>query len=246
MEDQIYVLTDAQNAASLLSWALQPKERPVNNEHYYDLLQRYLQQPAFSQLVESLARGLRLSILAADDYGMILEPTEGSAFALPALEYRSSGGADERILDGLIHIAIATTIYPHPQDLEANMNVAQAVIRVEEVDVQLRELYRGLEENARTHPDPTVEEVHARLRETWRLYQERAPVKQTNKGRRGTTSTTIMIQHAFEFLKKHGCFQQVSNGYRPTRRYQVHVQQWSATRYYQVIQAILEKKNISD
>src|SRR5690242_6309815 len=49
MPEYFYDLNDVYDAGLLLSWAFQLKERPINNEHYLNLIQRYLHQPAFSQ-----------------------------------------------------------------------------------------------------------------------------------------------------------------------------------------------------
>src|SRR5258708_4096994 len=106
------------DAGRLIQWALQPRRHPVAEPEYRELLARYHDHPSFRDAIQAIADGLGLHIVKVSDFGIVLAPSENSVFAITPLNYRTSGSADERLIDGLIQVAIITTIYPNSQDLE--------------------------------------------------------------------------------------------------------------------------------
>src|SRR5215212_323244 len=104
---------DAYYAACLLQWGLRSKARPVQDPEYRELIQRYFDSTEFRSLVRQIAEGLGLRILDASEHGLFLSPLPESVFAFKPADFRPGrSSAEERLLVGLIQVAIAATIFP--------------------------------------------------------------------------------------------------------------------------------------
>jgi len=235
-------------AARLIQWALRPTERPTAQSEYRELLERYLEHLQFRDTVWAIANGLGLHIVAAGPLGVVLSPTEDSIFTAKLSDYRQSGGADERLIDGLIHIAIIATIYPRAQDLEDDSIIVRHPITIEAVEVTLQDICHRLEEEARKQPDPFANDRASGFHEAWRVYRDKVSTKATENARASTTTTRRMIEQGLEFLRKQGCFTHPLQGsqheYQPTWRYQVMIQEWSATHIYDTVRSLLDSSSI--
>ncbi len=226
------------DAGRLLQWGLRPQERPAHQPEYRKLVDRYLDEPAFRDLARAVAAGLGLAIADAGDHGLVLAPEPGSAFELSGAEARSpSTYADDRLLDGLVQVAIASVVFPRPRDLEEDPDLARPPVSLEEIQAHLDTLCKALEESARGRPDPEAGDEARGLYEAWRVYQQRR--EHTGRSR----STRRVIEHGLEQLRAHGCFTADGAGrrrrWRPTRRYQVLVQDLASTAIYREVQAAL-------
>lgn len=102
---------DAYRAGRLVQWSLRARERPAQAPEYQELVDRYLSRSDFRALVKELAQGLGLSILDISEYGMVLVPDVDSVFAFRPADFRATASTDDRLLDGLVQLAIATTIF---------------------------------------------------------------------------------------------------------------------------------------
>jgi hypothetical protein len=242
----ISVLPDAQTlieAGRLIQWALRPHARPAMEEEYQRLIERYRDQVAFRECVQAICHGLGIAVTAVGQRGVVLTPDDDSVFAMTAEDYRRSGSAEDRLIDGFILVGILTTFYPQAQDLEEDPLLARPPVTVEEVERTLRMICERLEEAARAQPDPTVQEVTARLDEAWRAYQNRVATKTTSDGRASAGTTLQMIRRAFGTLQQHGCVSIVSrNGkeaYQPTWKYQVLTQEESVARLASIVRMLV-------
>jgi hypothetical protein len=75
----------------------------------------------FRALVNQFAEGLGLRILDWGEHGFALAPAGESPFALKGASFRSNRtDAEERLLDGLVQVAIAATLFPTPQEQSVN------------------------------------------------------------------------------------------------------------------------------
>jgi hypothetical protein len=235
---------DAYAAGRLLQWGLRPRERPAQEPEYLQLVNRYLDASPFKLLVQSLARGLGLHILDVGEHGLVLAPAGESAFAFHASDFRPGKTVDERLLDGLVQVAIATTIFPRARDLADDPTLARPPASIDEVEENLRTVCNRLEQAARGQPDPQASEELAGLEEAWRLYQRRLASMATKDARQAERSTRRVIEHALERLCEFGCFVRVNakerTEYQPTWRYQVLVRDLAATTVYQAVRQALE------
>jgi hypothetical protein len=229
-------------AGRLIQWALRPEASPNQSDEYNDLIERYLDRLDFREIVDKIADGLGLVVLPDVRYGqsVVLAPKPDSVFLMRMSDYRSSANykADDRLLDGLIHVAVAATVYPCAADLIRDS--WRGAVTIDEIETTLREISERLEENSRDNPDP-IDGAEG-LYEAWRVYKKRPPVRETKDGRSAVGTTRRMIEEAFEDLCRQRCFKKIGETYQPLWRYQVLMQEFAASRLYQAIQRATSSK----
>lgn len=211
------------------------------------LIERYLDRLDFREMVTTLARGLGLEILGEvrSGYGMVLAPHQPSPFSMRFSDYRPAGRLSEenRLLHGLIHIAIAATVYPKATDLLAEATLARNPVTVDEIETTLRGIVKRMDEAARGQPDPPADGAEG-LYEAWRVYKHRQAVKERKDKRAAPYTTRRMIAYALEYLCKQHLFKQSGDLYRPLWRYQVVVQEYAASRVYGAVQRLLKPEEV--
>lgn len=240
---------DAYQAGRLIQWGLRVKAVPFNDEEYRELLDRFIDQPSFRRLVIQIAAGLGLSVLEATARGLFLGTEDDSVFGRRPSDFRGSSSAEERLMDGLVQIAIAATIYPRQQDLDEDTIEAKPPITAIEVDETLRSLCTEHKRRVSDDPDVESDAIDRGLQEAWRVYESRPGLKTTAKGNVSPNSTQSLIRRHLQSLVEHGCFLVSKQGttelYRPTLRYQVQVKELAATKLYRELQTLLEQSEAS-
>ena len=230
-------------AGRLIQWGLRVKAVPFNHDEYRELLDRYTDQPAFRKLVRQFAEGLGLKVLDATNRGLFLGTEDESVFGQRPSEFRGSTSANERLLDGLIQISIAATIYPRQQDLDEDSIEAKPPITAIEVDETLRSLCSEFKQKAKDEPDLESDAIGRGVQEAWRVYEARPSLKTTSKGNISPSSTQALIRRHLQSLVDHGCFRMTKQNstelYRPTLRYQIQVKELAATKLYRQFQSLL-------
>src|SRR5690606_22993839 len=136
------------------------------------------------------------------EHGIVLTPQEDSVFLLKASDYRASSRAEDRLLDGLVQVAVATTVFPRARDLEDDIDRPRPPVTVDEVEEQLRALCNRFEEEHRDEPDPRAEDEEAGLYEAWRIYSRRFSTKDTRDDRQSRQSTRRIIEYGLEKLRE--------------------------------------------
>ncbi len=239
-----FELDDAERAGRLLRWGLQPRSRPAQEPEYQELLERYLNRREFRQLVQEFARGLELVILSAEEHGIVLGPAQDSVFALKPADFRSQPSADDRLLDGLVQLAIAATVFPRARDLEQDPSYAKPPVTIVEVEENLRQLCKHIEEEHQGNPDPLASDEHSGLNDAWRIYQRRLAVMETRDGHKSQRTTQRIIEFGLDRLRDFGCFtKENQNGqvvFQPTWRYQVLVKELAATSAYEAVRHMMQ------
>lgn len=233
------------HAGRLVQWGLRPLARPAQEAEYQELVERYFDDSAFRTIVRELADGLGLHVLDVSEHGVVLAPMGDSIFALKPADFRpGSSKVDDRLLDGLAQVAIASTVFPRARDLHEDPDIVRAPVTVDEVDAQLRHLCERLSEEARSAPDPNAEDERRGLIEAWRVYMQRLDTMETRDSRKAMRATRRIIEYALDRLREFGCFTQVRQGaetaWQPTRRYQVMVQQLAGAAIFQLVREALE------
>jgi hypothetical protein len=232
-------VTDLHAIGRLVQFGLRSDALPSAEPEYRQLLERYNDDSDFSSLVHALVEGLGLAVLEGNRRGLILVPTDGSAFEMRWSDYRpSSHTADDRLLDGLINVGIMATVFPLARDLEDDPTLPRMPITVDEVEQTLRSLAAKMHRATQTSPD-LMSGMEPGMIEAWRVYSTRSEVG-VSKGT--SRSTRGLIEYALEFLRRQGCFTKVQhNGrpaHQPTWRYHILVQEFSAEPLYLMIQAV--------
>jgi hypothetical protein len=231
---------DAAAAAQLVAFGLRPKLLPARDIAYGELVARYSQDDSFKGLVHAVAGGLGLLVLdAGKQTGIVLAAQEDSPFEIKMDEYarRTVAGnrrAADRVVHGLIHMAVAALGFPRPDDLADDSYVGR--VSVDQVDAMVREACRALDERAHAaeeNHDPLEDAPD--LERVWRAYARRPAAAVARDGRLTADSTRAMVAKAMKFLAEQGFLQAVggeSGGYRTTPRYQVQVRELAAVRAF--------------
>jgi hypothetical protein len=229
-------------AGRLIQWGLRVKERPALQAEYKELLDRYQDRADFRDLVTNVADGMGLRVLDWGEHGIVFGPSSDSVFAVTGATFRTGrNDVDERLLDGLIQVAIAATVFPTPQELEEDVTVARPPVYVDEVDETLRRMCDELAAAAKNKPDPAIEE--AGLYEAWRVYHARLSVQETRDNRAGSRTTRRIIERNLVRLHELGCFVQHKDdesAFHATWRYQVMVKELAATSLYRRVKELLD------
>jgi hypothetical protein len=228
------------DAGRLIQFTLRPEARPAGDGDYGRLMDRFMDDTTFRAAVREIAGGLGLWILDYGEHGIVMAPQSGSVFGMKTSEWRvtASTGFEDRLLDGLIQVGIAATLFPRADDLEDD--AAKPPITVDEVEETLRQLCSRLEAESAGSADPAVGPDGTALDEAWRLYHIRLAAAE---GRRSARSTRGMISGALEYLRAQGCFVRLTESgpvrYRSTWRYEAMVRELAATTLYERVSAAL-------
>ena len=232
-------------AGRLIQWGLQTNVIPFNEPEYMSLIDRFVDRQAFRSTVRDVADGLGLTVVRVTDRGIFLGTQDESVFALRSGEFRSGVSGEERLLDGLVEIAIAAAVYPRQQDLDEDSFEAKPPITVAEVDQMLRELATAAKSRS-SESDVSGDHVAQGIQEAWRVYESRPAIKKTKNGNFTKDSTLGLIQKHLQLLTSHGCFTQAGAkeklAYRPTLRYQILVKDLAATELYQQFHNLSEER----
>lgn len=232
-------------AGRLIQWGLRPKAIPFNEPEYRELVDCYIDRPLFRALVQEVANGLGLVVLTVNDRGLFLGTQDHSVFALRPSDFRSGRTtADERLLDGLVQVAIAATIYPRQQDLDEDALEAKSPITCHEVDEVMRKLCAECKARITDDPDAATDDMERGFQEAWRVYEARPAARTTSQGNLAANSTQGLIRRHLVQLAEHGCFvvngQEPHESFRPTLRYEILVKQLASTTLYRRLQSLLD------
>ncbi|MBC7817872.1 MAG: hypothetical protein IAG10_13350 [Planctomycetaceae bacterium] len=183
--------------------------------------------------------------MQVSDRGIFLGTQQDSVFAQKPSDFRGGrSSADSRLLDGLVQIAIAATIYPRQHDLDDDALEAKPPITCQEVDEGLRKLCAEFKLRAAENPDAATDDLQQGFQEAWRVYESRPAVRTTNQGNLTLNSTQGLIRRHLHELAVHGCFnvagQEPHELYRPTLRYQILVKELASTALYRRLQTLLD------
>ncbi|MEV7359310.1 hypothetical protein [Kitasatospora sp. NPDC091276] len=191
---------DLAAVSALVGFGLQPRMRPLDNPRYRDLLQRCRSERPFRSAVEALAEGLELDLIEVHAVeGLILHPRHGSIFTYRLADHPTLT-SKERLILGLVHVAIAARAYPYPEDLEED---GATRIAIDDVDAFLRHLIGKLQEATRDSDGLAL--PHAGLDTAWRSYAKLTPGRPTASGSRLTRSSSQWwIAEALRWLVEQG------------------------------------------
>lgn len=232
---------DYREVGRLIQWGLRADAFPGNEPEYAEGLSRFLDDGEFRDALVHLALGLGLEVIDGSENGLVLAPSVDSMFRVKTATYRSSTGADDRLLEGFIHVGIAATVFPRSEFIEEGLKRRRPPITVEEVEELLRQISDALAEEAEGQPDPTADELEGGFYEAWRVYRHR--VTEDSGRRRVGVATKTLITKTLETLTAAGMFvRRASDGlttYQPTHRYQTQVVEFSANTAFRLVRDCL-------
>ncbi|MGW5443347.1 hypothetical protein [Streptomyces asiaticus] len=227
---------DSEEAARLIAFAIRVRLRPGKDSTYRDLVARYQQEKPFRLLVDRVASGLGLRVLgAADDVGLALAATPNSVFETKVEDYAAIAkhrGESEKLLHGIIHLAVAALSFPRPDDLTNDAYVGR--VSVDAVDRAVRDTCDRLKEKSEAVDGSTDRPTDTpELEKTWNAYVRRPEASLTKDKRLAMNSTRAMISKALRFLEDQGFLvaagSEDDGWYRTTPRYQWQVRELADT-----------------
>lgn len=237
---------DIYRAARLIQWGLQPKLRPVQHGEYIELVREYMNRNEFREITSDIADGIGVEVLDVSEHGIILAPREESVFLLKSSDFRpGSSKAEDRLLDGLVQVTIAATIFPRARDLEDDPERPRPPVTIDEIEEELRSLCKQLAE-ANKNEDPLSDDEMTGLYDAWRVYDNRYSTKETKDDRQSRSSTRRIIEYNLNKLKDYGCFIETKlaskPAWQPTRRYNFLVKEIAANTLFEKVNLILHKE----
>lgn len=238
-------MDDAEDAAKLIAFGMRPRQRPAKDRVYRDLVVRYRTESDFQGLVERMARGLGLKVLGAtEDIGVALAALPNSVFETKIEDYvrvARQRGEGERLLHGIIHLAVAALAFPRPDDLANDGYTGR--VSAEAVDTAVRDTCDRLREKAAAaEAGGDTPTDSPELEKVWTAYARRPEAALTKDGRLAMNSTKGMITRALNFLTEQGFLAVAGAGqdgwYRTTPRYQLQVRELAATSAFEELLAL--------
>jgi hypothetical protein len=232
--------TEAGRAAELIAFALQAKMARGADERYGELWSEYRSDEEFRDVVDAVANGLGLVVLAAADQGLIIAPMDRSVFSFRMADYQNGMDPKRRVLVGLVHLGIAAVAYPREADLEGDIVVRR---RPEQVERFLREACGRLLETEERDPE-AGEDAEEEM--AWRTFLAMPSAKRTQKGRYSADCTLGQIIRAFEWLVAQGMARDAGGGvYQLLDRYRVQVREVAGQVALEQLRALAERTDFA-
>lgn len=191
---------DLADVGVLIGYALRPKLRPSPESDYRALLGRYRSDSEFRSAVDSVLDGLDTRVLSDSDFGLVLGVRRESVFAYRLSDLPNVTGVVDRLLVGLVSVAIAAYAFPTPADFDDDRIRWVSVDETERFIREICDRFKRSPEQAPT--DDTA------LDEAWRAYDRLSPGYKADKGkgraRRSPASSTYWVAHVLSWMVDQG------------------------------------------
>jgi len=234
----------AHDAGRLLGFAVRC-QNPATSKEYTDLLRRYDEDTMMREIVDGMCSGFGLRIIDVGKYGFTVTATEASPFHLNADDYKGGMTPDDRILHGIIQVAVAAYSFPRAETLAQDDDVQPAHVTASALAKYLREFAET--ENAKVAESPDHEETEEKR--AWRVVLARALTKETAAKRESTRSLTGMCRYALEYLEKHGLMRVVDEKkgiYQGTSAYRIRLKYHGAHALLEQLRAFTAQRAASN
>jgi hypothetical protein len=224
---------DVHQAARLVSLALQPKLTAARDVDYGRLLRQYRNDGAFHALVEAVAGGLGLAILDATDMQLVVVAAADYEYASPFAyhlgdfyaDLRIGSSLSERLMHGLIQVAIAAWCFPDPARLDDPRRTPPP-LNVIVFERWLRDQAKQAAKAANVDPPANSDE----LTPVWNAYIYLPPFLPGSGGSDGKPSgrsAAGKIRASLDLLADHGLMRKLDDvdggTFQATARYRIHV-----------------------
>jgi hypothetical protein len=226
---------DVHQAARLVSLALQPKLTAARDVDYGRLLRLYRNDGAFHALVEAVAGGLGLAILDATDMQLVVVAAADYEYASPFAyhlgdfyaDLRIGSSLSERLMHGLIQVAIAAWCFPDPARLDDPRRTPPP-LNVIVFERWLRDQAKQAAKAASTDPLANADE----LTPVWDAYIYLPPFLPGSGGsdaKPSGRSAAGKIRASLDLLADHGLMRKLDDvdggTFQATARYRIHVRE---------------------
>jgi hypothetical protein len=222
----------------LLSYALQPTQRPGRNPEYRRVLARYRTEVDFRTALDAVLVGLDAKVLSDSELGFVLGIEAKSPFAFRYTDMSRTETREGRLLAGLTLVGIAAWAYPTPADLEDDR-----IRRVPDVDFEswLRATcgrLRNTDAAGEVIPDQGLDAA-------WRIYvnlpSTRVGDRGAGAGRLSPKCTLYWVRNVLGWLTEQGMARADTTGsentWTLTERFRAHVKDMAGGRAYTYLAA---------
>jgi len=211
-----------------MRFALRPRLSPADDVEYLQLVREFLSDADFQDVTNAFALGLGLRILnASTQSGLALGTTMESPFQLQREDYHSRMSASDRIVQGLVHLAIAAWCFPRAEDLREADDVLPARMAVD----QLVEYLHTLCEDLKTREERGAAESIAEVRIAWQHILALGKYSDSADGRGSFATLAGKVRYALNFLTDHGFLKREGPDTRPTwlarPTFRIHVREFA-------------------
>ena len=194
MTTPVVDLAQVRAASELIAYGLPPRtHRPVEGSEYRALLDRYRTELQFKDLADAIAQGLGLEILGTPRSGLVLAPDPAGPFAAKLVDLKPGMTSEDKLVSGLVLLAIAAWAYPNDVDLD---DPETKVIDIVKIDEFIRAAVSDLSQS-----DGTAAE---RARTAAAVYADLPSFRKTPAGRRAAGCTLRYIEIVCDWLVDQG------------------------------------------
>lgn len=201
------IFDSAEKAGRLIGFALRFKLNPADDPDYLELVREFTADASAMQVLERIVRGLGLRLLEINiRVGLVVGSTHESPFEIARDDYHARMSASDRIVQGLIHLAIAAWCFPQAEDLEETNDTVPAQLSVE----KLVEYIHGLCEEIKIREEKNIALPNAELRMAWQHVLALGKYADSAEGRVSFATLAGKVRYALIFLTTHGLLKRES------------------------------------
>lgn len=226
----------AEKCGRLIRFALSPRLLPADDPEYLELVREFLSDADFQEVTSAFALGLGLRVLnVTTQSGLVLGTTAQSPFQLRREDYRASMKGSDRIVQGLIHVAIASWCFPRAEDLREADEVVPAQITVE----KLVEYLHSLCEELKSREERNVAVPSAEVRTAWQHILAYGKFADSTDGRGSFATLAGKVRFALNFLTEHGFLKCTGPDTRPVwlarPAFRIHVREMAGHEAFAIV-----------
>jgi hypothetical protein len=216
------MMTDPGAVGRLIAFGLRPRQTPARNADYAALVARWHNDKEFAADVAAVAGSQGLRILECSRlHGLVLAAgDEESPYVMRVDDYLKVT-AEQRLLHGFVHLAIALAAYPTAADLDVEDRVPRVV--AEDVATLVARLVARIRETV-GNEDPRADEPM--LEPLYRVIARAPDAKKSADDRSNPRTYVGAVRKALSVLVEQGLADQDPNHadtWKMRTRYRLHV-----------------------
>lgn len=232
----------AAEAGRLAAFALRPAMLPSGQPEYHALVRRFLSDAPFQHVAESFLNGLGLRVLGISEaYGLVLGAETDSPFAVRRDDYGKVRTTTDRLIQGVIHLAIGAWCFPRAEDLNESEMVVAPRLTVEQLVEHLTQLCEECNRQDNGEESSPEEE----LRCAWQALLALGKYSDSAGGRESFGTLAGKLQHALNFLTEQGLLKRDDRdnkaGWLARPAFRLHVRELAGHRAWQIINQVAQR-----